>query len=192
MDLDETSKIIQDKRWINWGMPKDYIEYCTLWIFQQNPAAKIHFSGEAEIDYKIKSCVFEVETDSKLNLRTPPFGFIKVIKCGWGKYLVEWTMSAELGGSNTLPSLPKTLTIHVHSIFIQPKSAAADKRDEKKEGNWEIKLNDFHLRQGDQLPWKNIALLEVREDYVKLRIHTPKETFEQKIGCNEKYMVSYV
>jgi hypothetical protein len=194
--LDETSKILGDKRWINWGMPSNYIEYCILWIFQQNPTCRIFFKGETEVDYKVKTCIFEVEIDdTKLKLSTPPFGSIRILNDGIDNnnnnnnnnkinkirtLSLEWSMSTELDESNSLKPIPKELQLHVHSIFM------------KKDGDWNIKLNDHNLKKGDQLPWKKIEITEVTGEYITFRINTPHETIQQKVGCNERYVVSYV
>jgi hypothetical protein len=89
-------------------------------------------------------------------------------------------MSLELRESTAVQPIPTKFSIHLHSIFTQ------------KDGNWKIKLNEYYLKKGDRLPWNNIEILEVKEDYIILKINTPKGIIERKIGCNEEYVINYL
>lgn len=191
----ENHNMLQDKRWLNWGMPKNYLEYCILWLFEQNPTSKITFKAESEIDYNIKSCFFEIETTSELKLPEAPFGQINVIEPknqvsnkvgtdikagGKEKFLVEWQMSTELEGSPHLRNITKEIDIKLNYIILQ------------KNGDWCVKINEYILKKGEKLFWQNVEIVEIGENWVILKAFTPKGTLKQKLFCGESWHIDYV
>ena len=190
--LNETSKILSDKRWISWAMPKDYVEYCIMWIFDRNPRAKVEFKGEAELDYKVKSCIFEVILDGsdigQLNLSNIPFGSIKILATEGRKYTVEWRMSTELKECDSIKPIAKSLRIKVQSIVTY--------HSKEKNGSidvpWKVKMNDQLIKATDRSPWNNVEIVDVRHDYVEVKVYTPKEVLYKKIACGEELAIDYL
>ena len=175
----ERHEILQDRRWLGWGMPKDYLEYTIAWIFENNPTARVIFKGESEIDYKIKSCFFEIESNLPLNLPKPPFGCIKKLESNGNKFLIEWQMSLELNESPSLKSLVKDMKIKVNYILLQ------------KDGNWSVKLNEKILKKGEAVPWKNVEIIDIGENWIYLKVRTPQGCVQSKVFCGDSLYVSY-